>query len=100
VGRQSGQHGTGIGTPGKIAALLIPGAENDAPRRTAVEIEPVDRRPVRVTMDQGANACGSHRREDRGRIHVHDLGLRAPDVPLTSGAGLGRELPPHGQRQP
>src|SRR5437879_1273367 len=75
----------------QVAPLLVPGAEHDALCRTALGLDVMHARAVRVPVDHAPHPGGPKRRGHRGGIHVHDVGYRARGVPPAAGARLIRQ---------
>jgi len=77
----------------------VPGAEHDAARRPAVELELMHCRPVRVAVYQGGDGTGAQCRVDCHLIRVHDCTRSALGVALAALAGLFGQAAPQRQRQ-
>ena len=85
--------------PLEHAALRVPVAEHDPTRRGAVQLELVDRGPMRVAVHERMHACGTQGRGHGSRSHVHDLGRRGADVHATARAQLASEPTTRRERQ-
>ena len=77
----------------------MPGAEHDAARLLAVELELVHRRPVGMAVNQRTHAAAAQRGGDGGLIGVHDLPGGALRMALAALAGLLGKAAPDAKRQ-
>ena len=80
----------------QAAAVLVPGAEHDASRRRAIELERMHRRTVRVSVHQRLHAAGAHhRRAPRRWVRIHDVLRGVADMAAAAGAGTLGERAAH-----
>jgi len=92
--RHGSERNTGR-APFQHAALRMPVAEHDATRGVAIDLEVMDRGPVRVAMNQATYARPAKRVPHGGGIHVHDFRQCRGCVHAAAGAeATGQRLAP------
>src|ERR1700733_11325003 len=82
----------------QIAALFVPGTQDNALHRAAVEGGRVDARAVGMAMDDTADT-GAPQRADRRLVDVHDIGDGAGSVRLAAATDLTSQQLPGRQGQ-
>ena len=78
----------------------MPGTEDHARARAAVDLEPVHARAVRVAVDHEAHAGAAEYRLDGRRVDVGDVAARICEVLAAALAGFGGKPAPCLDRQP